>query len=285
MKTAFIAEVSSNHRQNLDRCLDFIDVSAQIGCDAVKFQLFKLDELFAPEIVSRSENHARRRQWELPVAFLPRLRDHCDARQIRLGCTPFYLAAVDALVPYVDFLKISSYEILWQELLAKCAQSGKPIILSTGMATMAEVSEAVGIIKENGCTDLTVLQCVSAYPTPVNECNLNVIDAYRRHFAVKAGWSDHSVSPSVMYRAAFELHADVIEFHLDLDGDGAEYAAGHCWLPHEIALVIRTIKEGYAAGGDGEKRPVSSELSDRDWRADPTDGLRPFKFMRKDWQP
>ena len=283
MAPVFIAEVSSNHHQSLERCLEFVDVSAEIGCDAVKFQLFKLDELFAPEIVRSSHEHSRRRKWELSQDFLPQIAAQCKKRNIQLGCTPFYLGAVDALVPYVDFLKVSSYELLWKELLVKCAKPGKPIMLSTGMATMAEVTEAVRILKENDVSELTLLQCVSAYPTPVSDCNLATIETYRQTFGVKSGWSDHSVSPAVMYRASFGFDSDAIEFHLDLEGDGEEYSAGHCWLPEQIKRVIQTVKEGKLADGDGVKVPQKSELPDRDWRADPADGLRPFRHIRESW--
>ena len=76
-----------------------------------------------------------------------------------------------------------------------------------------------------------------------------------------------------------------MEFHLDLDGTGAEYAAGHCWLPEEIAPVIARIREGMRADGAGFKGPVAAELSDREWRADPVDGLRPLRHIRADWKP
>ena len=285
MDTRFIAEVSSNHQQDLDRCLEFVDTSARVGCHAVKFQLFRLDDLFAPEIVKRSEMHAKRRAWELPLTFLPHIAKRCRERQIAFGCTPFYLEAVNELLPFVDFYKVSSYELLWTELLTQCARAGKPVILSTGMATMDEVAAAVAVLQREGCTDLTLLQCVSAYPAPVNQCNLRVIDTFRKTFNVSAGWSDHSVSPSVLYRAIWGHHSEVIEFHLDIDGMGAEFEAGHCWMPDDIAQVIATVKDSAQFEGDGNKVPVPAELPDRDWRADPSDGLRPFLHVRKDWQP
>ncbi|MBN2344057.1 MAG: N-acetylneuraminate synthase family protein [Deltaproteobacteria bacterium] len=285
MTPLFISEVSSNHQQNLERCLKFVDISAQIGCDAVKFQLFRIEKLFSPEILSKSEFHSRRKAWELPLAFIPKIKERCVEKKLQFGCTPFYLDAVDQLNPYVDFYKIASYELLWNDLLTKCAQTKKPIVLSTGMATIEEIHQAVSTIRNNGCTNLTVLHCVSAYPAPPEECNLNVISAFRSDLKTKVGWSDHSVAPSVIYRAALDMKSDVIEFHLDLEGDGEEYESGHCWLPHEIALVIRTIREAELAGGSACKKTTASEQPDRDWRADPEDGLRPLKHIRKVWHP
>lgn len=277
-KPYFIAEVSSNHAQDLDRSLQFIDSAAEIGCDAVKFQLFKIDELFSNEILSKSEQHRKRKNWELPLEFLPSLAERCKLRGIDFSCTPFYLKAVDELAPYVDFFKISSYEVLWHELIQRCAATQKPLVMSTGMANEREISDAV--TAAHGCRDLTLLHCVSAYPTPIEDCNLNVIKTLREKFKCNVGWSDHSVNPSVLFRAALTMEASMIEFHLDLDKEGEEYSAGHCWLPEEIAPVIKQINECQLADGNGTISIAKSELPDREWRADPSDGLRPLKSVR-----
>ncbi len=284
MKTTFIAEVSSNHHRDLSRCFEFIETSARIGCDAVKFQLFKIDELFAPEILTRSKQHAERKKWELPVSFLPELKDCCDKNNIAFSCTPFYLAAIEELSPYVDFFKIASYELLWTELLASCAATGLPVVISTGMATIEEVDTAIDTLKSHGATDITVLHCVSAYPTPPKECNLAVLDTYRKRYGTKVGWSDHSVSPAVLNRAIHRWEADVIEFHIDLDETGEEYAAGHCWLPDQIGRVIHDMNIALDADGNPNKQTADSELPDRVWRADPSDGLRPFISERENFK-
>lgn len=281
MKPAFIAEVSSNHHRDLQRCLNFIDCSADIGCWGVKFQLFRIDELFAPEILATSELHRRRRNWELPEAFIPELARHCRQRGIAFGCTPFYLQAIEVLAPHVDFFKIASYELLWTELLQNCAATGKPVIISTGMATMDEIADAVKCLKISGCTDLTLLHCVSSYPSPAAECNLAAMETLRNAFGCKVGWSDHSVAPGVISRAVHRWQASIIEFHLDLDGQGEEFSSGHCWLPEPMEQVIRDMEKGLCADGNGHKHPVASELPDREWRADPSDGLRPFKHLRE----
>ncbi len=284
MKVRFIAEVSSNHNQNLDRCLEFIDKAAEIGCSAVKFQLFKIDELFAREILEKSKEHQDRKKWELPVNFLSHLSKRCKEKAISFSCTPFYLQAVEELYPYVDFYKIASYELMWDELLQKCAATGKKVVLSTGMANIEEVQHAVEVVEDTGCQDFELLHCVSGYPTPLGDCNLAAIETLRNRFSCPVGWSDHSVSPAVINRAIHYWQASMIEFHLDLDGQGAEYKAGHCWLPGEIQAVIDSINTGYLADGNGVKAPAPSEISDRDWRADPTDGLRPLLNIRKTWE-
>lgn len=288
-KVKFIAEVSSNHNQDIDRCFAFIDKAAEIGCDAVKFQLFKIEELFAPEILSKSEEIQRRKGWELPVSFLPELSKRSKEKNIKFGCTPFYMDAVHELYEFVDFYKIASYELLWNDLLTACAKTGKPVILSTGMATLDEVKSAVDILIKAGCKNLTILHCVSGYPTPTNECNLAAIQTLRSTLCsrlpapsskLQLGWSDHTVIPGVIYRAIHCWGVEMIEFHLDLDGTGEEYKTGHCWLPEQIKTVIETVRSGFHADGTGEKTPTPSELSDRDWRADPVNGLRPMKTTR-----
>lgn len=281
---SFIAEVSSNHARDLERCFRFIDASAEAGCSAVKFQLFKLRELFSPEALKAKPELLKREDWELPLAFLPKLAQRCRERNIEFSCTPFYIEAVAELQPYVDFYKIASYELLWDDLLAACARTGKPVILSTGMATMEEIMHAVQVLKQNGCVSPTLLHCTSAYPTPYQEANLAAIDTLRQATGCEVGWSDHTVTPGVLHRAIHRWGANVIEFHLDLDGQGEEYAAGHCWLPEQIKAVIDEVNKGLAADGDGVKAPVPSELPDRLWRADPSDGLRPLKEIRGQWQ-
>jgi len=280
----FIAEASSNHDRDLVRALAFVDAAADAGCDAVKFQLFKIDRMFSPEILSRSEKHRARRQWELPLTHLAPLAKRCAERGIQFSCTPFYREAVEELRPYVSFYKIASYELLVTPLLEACAKTGKPVVLSTGMATMEEIACAANTLKRAGAADITLLHCVSAYPTPAEEANLSAIAAIRDATGCKVGWSDHTRRPAVIERAVHHWGATCVEFHLDLEGKGAEYAAGHCWLPGEIAPVIARIRESLVADGTGFKGPQPSELSDREWRADPSDGMRPLRHVRAVWE-
>jgi N-acetylneuraminate synthase len=281
----FIAEASSNHGRELSRALDFVDAAADAGCDAVKFQLFKIDRMFAPEILSRSAKHRARQEWELPPDHLAPLAEHCSKRQIVFSCTPFYLEAVEELRPHVAFYKIASYELLVGDLLAACAATGKPVVLSTGMATMEEIRDAVATLEGAGASDITLLHCISAYPAPAREANLSAIAAIRDATGCKVGWSDHTRRPAVIERAVHRWGASAVEFHLDLDGKGAEYRSGHCWLPEEIAPVIARVREAFLADGTGFKEPQPAELADRDWRADPADGMRPLRHIRAIWEP
>lgn len=285
MAVQFIAEVSSNHGRDLARALAFVDAAAECGCDAVKFQLFRIARMFAPEILAKSARHRARVEWELPREFLPRLAERCAARGVQFACTPFYVEAAEELRPYVAFYKIASYELLYDPLLEACAATGKPVVLSTGMATLDEVRRAAKVLQNAGARDVTLLHCVSAYPAPPHEANLSAIATIRRATGLPAGWSDHSRDPGVVLRAVHRFDAAAVEFHLDLDEKGAEYASGHCWLPREIAPVIRAARTGAEADGDGVKAPAPSEDSDRAWRADPADGMRPLRHIRAGWRP
>ena len=279
MKINFIAEVSSNHSKDLARSPEFVDVAADAGCDSIKFQLFKIDQLFAPEIVSQSEKISNRKQWELPVEFLPVLAERCREKGIQFSCTPFYIDAVEELAPYVDFYKVASYELLWDDLLVACARTGKPVVISTGMANLDEIKHAVAVLRSNNC-EPTVLHCTSAYPTPHDEANLAAIETIRSTTGCEVGWSDHTLDAGIIHRAIHKWDVKVIEFHLDLDGEGAEFKSGHCWLPEQIASVIKQVKNGLEGDGNGVKEPIPSEIPDLLWRADPSDGLRPFKSIR-----
>ena len=191
---------------------------------------------------------------------------------------------MEELFPYVKFYKIASYELLWDALLRECAKTGKPVVLSTGMSTSVEVKEAIRVLREGGCEDLTLLHCVSGFPAIPEECNLKAIEGMRQEYGCPVGWSDHSVSPAVIYRAIHHWDASMIEFHLDLDKEGREFKIGHCWLPEEIGEVIKNVERGIHCDGSGEKKPAPSENEEKKWRADPSDGLRPLVPSRYVWR-
>jgi len=174
--------------------------------------------------------------------------------------------------------------LLWDELLVACAHSGKPVIISTGMANLREIKHAVDVLRKNNC-EPTLLHCTSAYPTPYAEANLSAIETIRNTTNCDVGWSDHTVNSGVIHRAIHKWDAKVVEFHIDLEGKGDEFKSGHCWLPEQIKPVIQAVREAMNSDGEGSKKPVPSEIPDLLWRADPSDGLRPFKSIRKNFKP
>ena len=282
--TDFIAEVCSNHNGDLNRALALIDKAVEIGCSGVKFQLFRIDSLFAPEALAHPDYQfiQQRREWELPLEWLPILKARCVEWGIQFGCTPFYIGAVEELLPFVDFYKVASYSLLHDDLLEAIANTGKPIILSTGMADYEEINWAILMLS---CVkDLTILHCVSSYPTPLSQVNPARLFHLEERFGHKVGYSDHSVNPAVVYVLHNVTSNKLIEFHLDLDGQGREYNIGHCWLPEQIAPVIVTCKELDEVWTRALKEELEfspSEQQERLWRADPSDGLRPLREERE----
>ncbi len=286
MSARLVAEVSSNHHRDLERCLAFVDEAARSGAHAVKFQQFRIDELFAPEALAAHAALRARRAWELPEAFNRELAERARAAGIEFASTPFYLDAVGVLEPWVDFFKVASYQVLWHDLLREVARTGKPVVLATGMADLEEVRAAVDVLRAGGCGALTLLHCVSLYPTPPAEANLAAIDTLRRACGGPVGWSDHTVDIDVVERAVRRFGASLVEFHFDLDGRGEEFAAGHCWLPGGVRALCerlahpRPLEDVHPADGDGRKEPRPSEAHERLWRTDPCDGLRPLRSVR-----
>lgn len=279
-KPYFISEVSSNHFQDLDRVIAFVDASADAGFDAVKFQLFKIDELFISDVLEKSEDHRKRKKWELPIEFLPTIKKRCIERNIDLGVTPFYLEAVNESIKYVDFLKIASYELLWTKLIDSCLDTNLPLFISTGMADINEIESVVNLVKSKSADKVQLLHCVSNYPAPAEEVNLSAIDTIRNKFSIPVGWSDHTLNPDVVNSACIRWNASCVEMHLDLDGVGEEYSGGHCWLPDQAKRLISSVRETLKFDGTGNKVPANCEARERLWRADPSDGLRPLKEIR-----
>ena len=249
-KTKFIAEIGSNHNKSLKRCYKLIDKAKELGFYAVKFQLFKIDKLFSKDAKKIYKQVNKKKKRELPLNFLPKIYKYCKKLKIKFSCTPFDLESVETLKKFVDFYKIASYELNWQDLLNACAKTNKPVVLSTGMATLGEVNRAYKtLFKKN--KKISLLHCVSAYPARPRSCNLKSISFLRKKFNCPVGWSDHTVNPLVVYNAIKYQKADLIELHFDLEGSGWEEKEGnhHCWLPNDFKKMLDFINnEKYVEG-------------------------------------
>lgn len=240
--TRFIAEIGSNHNAHRERCEALVDAAAWAGCRAVKLQVFRVEDLFAPQALEAHPELERRRAWEFPLELWGPVRERCRKRGVELGVTPFALWAVNELADHVDFFKIASYELLWPALIRACAATGRPLVLSTGMATLEEVAAAVAVAREGGAErQLRLLHCVSGYPTPPEQANLSAIAALREHFGAPVGWSDHTCSERVVRRAVTRWEASDVELHIDLDGHGQE-AGEHSWSPRRLRGLIASIE-------------------------------------------
>ena len=281
-KTKFIAEVCSNHNGDLKRALKFVDFAKKNNFYAVKFQLFTIDKLFSNGAKKLYKFAQKKKKRELPRNFIPKIFKYCKKRGIKFSCTPFDISSVKYLKKYVDFYKIASYEMSWPSLLKECAKTGKPVILSTGMSNLNEVTKSIKILKKYNCKKISLLHCVSSYPAQINFCNLNSIDFLRKKFKCHVGWSDHTVSELLVYSAIKNHQADYVELHIDIDGKGWENIGGeHCWLPDKLKKLMNYLKNEKKIDGFFDKRVSLIEKKERRLRADPFDGLRPIKKYRK----
>ena len=283
-----VAEVSSNHSKDLDRAHAFVQCAAGLGCVGVKFQQFRIDRLFSREALLARPELGRRREWELPEHFNAELAAHARLEGLQYASTPFDLPAIEVLEPHVDFFKVASYQILWLDFLRELGRTGKRVVLATGMATLPEIEQAVQALGSGASLPVTLLHCVSNYPTAEEDANLAAIATLREKFGLSTGWSDHTRSRAVVQRAVHHFGASLVELHLDLEGAGEEFDFGHCWLPEEVAMLGREVvpealrKDRLAMDGDGRKLPQAVESEERRWRSDPSDGLRPILEVRRE---
>ena len=155
------------------------------------------------------------------------------------------------------------------------------------MASQNEIEKVLHLFKKKKFLNFAVLRCVSNYPATIDKINLSSIKSLRslvqKKFKkdIKIGRSDHTRNKGVILKSIFSFNSEIIEFHLDLDGNGPEYQAGHCWLPDEIKDVIKHAKESTKYDGVGVLAFQKSEINERKWRSDPKDGLRPMMKERK----
>jgi sialic acid synthase SpsE len=264
-----IAEAGSNHDRDIDQARRLIDVAAEAGADAVKFQTFRADAIVAetttraeyldailPPGQTMSELFA---QLELPREWHEALAQHATDRGIDFLSTPFDHEAVDLLDALgVKAFKVATYELWHLPLIRDIASRGKPIICSTGMANLADVQDAVDVVRETGNEQLILLHCVVNYPPPFADLNLRAIETMRAAFRVPVGWSDHtpgSLAPVV----ATALGAAVVEKHFTTDR--ARPGPDHPFAlePDELASMVKAIRDTEAALGTGIKRRAPAE--------------------------
>jgi N-acetylneuraminate synthase len=270
-----IAELSANHLGSLERALAIIDAAADAGCDAVKLQTFTPASMTIES--PRSEFQISdgpwqgRSLWDLydeahtPWSWHARLFAHGAARGLIVFSTPFDELAIEHLDRLgAPAFKIASFELVDLELIGFAARTGKPLILSTGMASDAEVADAVETARSHGNGGVALLHCVSGYPTPIEQTNLRRLDAISRWGPVY-GISDHSPGATVAI-AAVARGASLVEKHLTLArGDGGP-DAGFSLEPAEMAEVVRGARLAWSALGDGSARRPEIEAGSRRFR-------------------
>ena len=271
-KTIIIAEAGVNHNGDIETAKRLIDVASDAGADYVKFQTFKAETIVSQnakkanyQIKNTNDNDTQfemLKNLELSNSDHEILINYCKKKNIQFFSTAFDLDGVD----YLDSLglkmfKIPSGEITNYPYLQAVAKKNKPIILSTGMATLLEIEEALNILLKNGAKkeEVIILHCNSAYPTPIEDVNLKAMLSIRDAFGVKIGYSDHSEGIEVSI-AAVALGAIVIEKHFTLDRNlqGPDHKSS--LEPCELKSMIKSIRNiEIAISGNGKKEPSKSE--------------------------
>lgn len=270
MKRIFvIAEAGDNHNGRFDLAIQLVDKAVEAGADCVKFQTFVTEEMmsttaqkadYQKEQTNNDENQFDMvKKLELSFDEFRQIKAYCDEKEIMFLSTPFDILSIDFLESInIPFWKIPSGEINNLPYLIKIAQTGKEVILSTGMSTVEEIADAINVLKEYGAGKITLLHCNTEYPTPFQDVNLLAMNTLKEKFEVEVGYSDHTLGIEVAI-AAVAMGASVIEKHFTLDKtmEGPDHQAS--LEPEELKQMIQSIRNIESALGDGKKRPSDSE--------------------------
>ncbi|MFN3826425.1 MAG: pseudaminic acid synthase [Micavibrio sp.] len=248
-----IAEMSGNHNQSLDRALEMIEIAANAGADAVKLQTYTADTITinhdGPEFLVDLPLWKGRKLYDLyqeahtPWDWHKPMFDKARDLGITIFSSPFDETAVDLLEGLgAPLYKIASFELVDLPLIKYVAQTHKPMIMSTGMATLEEIRDAVEVAQSGGCPDITLLHCVSAYPAPVEQTNLATMVALKKYFPdIRIGLSDHSMGTDVPVTAV-ALGAQVIEKHFTIARADGGVDSAFSLEPYELKELCEVTK-------------------------------------------
>ena len=269
MSVLIIAEAGVNHNGNLDLALKMVDEAKRAGADIVKFQT-AIPEKVISKYADKAEYQKKTtgneesqlemcKRIHLKLSDYDIIKKYCEEVGIEFLSTPFDLESIDYLEKLgMRLWKIPSGEITNLPYLIKIAKTGKPVIMSTGMAELNEVEEAVNVLKENGAGEITLLHCTTEYPAPFESVNLRAMNTLREKFETEVGYSDHTVGFEAAV-AAVVLGATVIEKHFTLNHnmEGPDHKAS--LEPEEFEVMVNNIRLIEKALGDGVKQPAEAE--------------------------
>lgn len=265
-----IAELSANHNHRLQTALDVISMAADAGADAVKIQTYTPDTLTIdcdepPFVISGGTPWEGRKLYELyadamtPWEWHEPMKAHADSLGIQLFSTPFDTTAVEFLMELgVPAMKIASFEMVDHALIEAVAATGKPILMSTGMATMEEIGEAVAVARCGGADDLILLRCNSAYPAPLEQMDLRSIPDMAERFDVATGLSDHTLGVTAAV-SAVALGACVIEKHVTMSREDPGPDSAFSLEPRELREMIQQVRDVERALGGVRYGPTDQE--------------------------
>ena len=261
-----VSEVNSSHNGSMELARQMIDASAEIGCDCVKFQSWSVSSLYSKTYYD--ENPIAKRfvkKFSLSPGQLKELSDYCRGKGISFSSTPYSEEEVDFLVEEcnVPYIKIASMELNNPKFLRYIGEKHVPIILSTGMSTMDEVEEGVGVLHEAGVEQMVILHCVSVYPTILTDVSLNNMIGLRETFGMHpVGFSDHTEGDAAAV-AATALGAGVIEKHLTLDKSKVGMDNGMATEPAVFKGLVTKCRDIQAAMGSKERILAQQEIDQR----------------------
>lgn len=266
-----IAEAGSNHNRDLATAKKLIDVAAEAGADAVKFQTYTADGLYSrktPTMSYLSDGGLVDEQesvWELikrieiPWEWHHELADHARDAGLHFLSTPFEEKAVELLAEVgVPAYKIASYEVNHLPLIEACARTGRPLLVSTGMASLADIERALDTANAAGATEIVLLHCAINYPPRFEDLNLRAIGTLSSAFGLPVGWSDHTMGHTADV-VAVTLGARMVEKHYTLSRDQEGPDHPFALEPHEFAAMVTAIREAEAALGSSVKRVTEAE--------------------------
>lgn len=252
-----IAEIGSNHNQNINTAKKLIDIAVRSGADAVKFQSLKYEELYSHNKLNKGIKKLFK-QIELKEDWYNELFNYCSKKQILFFSAPTYLKAIDIL----ENIKVKLYKIASPQtissphLIEKIASLNKPIIMSTGFCTFKEIDRAVALVKKTGNNKLALLHCVSLYPTKPEETNLKFIGTLKKIYHFPVGFSDHTLGWKVTI-AAVAIGANIIEKHLTLSRKQKGPDHSFSLEPDEFGEMIKNIRLVEKTIGKGYKLKIS----------------------------
>lgn len=270
-----IAEIGANHNGDMAMARQLIDVAHGLGADCAKFQSWDVnifsgksyrDNYFLGDDYRDRKDYTLHQIVEAYAVSPEQLRDlrgYCREKGIDFASTPFETAQIDTLIELdAPFIKIASMDVTSDYLLRHAGATGKPIVLSTGMATLGEIEHAIRTLENEGNRDICVLHCIAIYPTPDRLMNLRNIETLRRAFGYPVGFSDHSRGPELSL-AAIALGAVVIEKHFTLDKTMFGWDHGISMDPAEMKVLIEGARRVHVALGTAQRVVGVEEMEKR----------------------